>query len=88
MYDIMVSIPVQYEQVIVVEHQMSNFSAISLPEQNTFNEMMMMSALYQTNTPNWIFILSHCNNSPWVYMSLHSDFEPICLCSYSLKLRA
>ena len=38
------------------------------------NEMMMMSALFYTNTLSWIFIvLAHWNNSPWVDMSLHSD---------------
>jgi hypothetical protein len=39
-----------------------------------FNEMMMMSALYETNTLSCIFIvLAHWNNSPRVDMSLHSD---------------
>ena len=40
-----------------------------------FNEMMMMmSALYSTNTLSWIFImLAHWNNSSRVDMSLHSD---------------
>jgi hypothetical protein len=38
------------ELVIVVEHQMNNFSAISWREQVTFDEMMKMSTLYQTNT--------------------------------------
>ena len=38
------------------------------------NEMMMRSALFWTNTLNWIFIvLAHWNNSPRVEMSLHSD---------------
>jgi len=32
--------------VIVVLRQMSNFSAISWREHDTFNKMMMMSALY------------------------------------------
>jgi len=36
--------------------------------------MMMMSALYLTNTCSWTFIvLAHWNNSPRIYMSLHSD---------------
>jgi hypothetical protein len=41
------------------------FSARSLWEQVTFDEMMMMmSALYYTNTLSWIFIvLTHWNNS-------------------------
>ena len=35
---------------------------------------MMKSALFQTNTLSWIFIvLAHWNNSPRVDMSLHSD---------------
>jgi hypothetical protein len=38
------------------------------------NEMMMMFVLFSTNTLSWIFIvLAHWNNSPQVYMSLHSD---------------
>ena len=36
--------------------------------------MMMRSALYQTNTLSWIFIvLVHCNNSPQINMSHYSD---------------
>ena len=39
-----------------------------------FNEMMMRSALYLTNTQTWIFIvLVRWNNSPQVDMSLHSE---------------
>jgi len=39
-----------------------------------FNEMMMRSALYQTNTLSWIFIvLAHWNNSPLIDMLPHSD---------------
>jgi hypothetical protein len=39
-----------------------------------FNEMMMRSALHQTNTPSWTFIvLAHRNNGPQIDMSLHSD---------------
>jgi len=38
-----------------------------------FNEMMMRSALYSTNTLSWIFIvLAHWNNSPQAHMSAHS----------------
>ena len=38
-----------------------------------FNEMMMRSALYWTNTLSWIFIvLAHWNNSPRVDMSVNS----------------
>jgi hypothetical protein len=40
-----------------------------------FNEMMMRSALYQTNTLNWILlVLAHWNNSPRVDMSLQPVF--------------
>jgi hypothetical protein len=40
-----------------------------------FNEMMMRSTLYWTNTPTWIFIglAHHWNNCPRVDMLLHSD---------------
>ena len=40
-----------------------------------FNEMMMMSALLQTNTLKCFFfiVLAHWNNSQRVGMSLHSD---------------
>ena len=39
-----------------------------------FNEMMMWSAFYYTNTLSWIFIvLAHWNNSPQINMSHHSD---------------
>jgi hypothetical protein len=38
------------------------------------NEMMMISALFSTNTLSWIcIVLAHWNNSPRVKMSLHSD---------------
>ena len=36
---------------------MSNISAISWQEQATFDEMIMMSALYETNTLSLIFIV-------------------------------
>jgi hypothetical protein len=51
-------------------------SAISQREQVTFNEMMVMSTLFLTNTLSWIFIvLAHWNNSLCVdsHMSLQSD---------------
>jgi hypothetical protein len=36
--------------------------------------IMMRSALNYTNMHNWIFIvLAHCNDSPRVDISLHSD---------------
>ena len=39
-----------------------------------FNEMIMLFALYYTNTLSWIFIvLANWNNSLRVGMSLHSD---------------
>ena len=39
-----------------------------------FNEMMMRSALYYTNTLSWIFVvLAHLNNSLRVEMSLLLD---------------
>jgi len=39
-----------------------------------FNEMMMKSSLYKTNTLSWIFIvLAHWNNSLQIDMLSHSD---------------
>jgi hypothetical protein len=39
-----------------------------------FNEMMMRSALYYTNTLSWIFIvLTYWNNSLWIDLSPHLD---------------
>jgi hypothetical protein len=47
-------------------------SAISWREQVIFNAMMMMSALYLTNTLHWFFVvLAHWNNSACVSMSPH-----------------
>jgi len=47
---------------------------LSWREHVTFDEMMMISALYWTNMHSWIFIvLVHWNHSLWVDMSLHSD---------------
>ena len=60
--------------MIVSLCQMSHLSAISGREQVTFDEMMMISALYQTNMLSWIFIvLSHWSNIPRQDMSLHLD---------------
>jgi hypothetical protein len=62
------------EWVIVVYHQLCNFSAIE--NKLIFNEMMMKSALYWTNTLSWNFIVLahwHWNNSPLIDMSTHSD---------------
>jgi len=63
--------------VIVVLHQMSNFSAITWREQVTFDEMM--SALYRNNRFirnnrfHWIFIvLALYNNNLQVEISPHS----------------
>jgi hypothetical protein len=53
---------------------MRNVSAISWWEQVTFDEMIMMSALYWINLLSWIFIvLAHWNSSLRVDISLHSD---------------
>ena len=65
--------------------QNGDISGISWREQVTFDEMMMISTLYKTNTLSWIFKYLtettvrgytchpiHRNNSPWVYMSPHS----------------
>ena len=39
-----------------------------------FNEMIMRSALYETNTLSWFcIVLAHWNNSPQICMSPHSD---------------
>jgi hypothetical protein len=38
-----------------------------------FNEMMMRSALYETNTLSWMFIVLAHWNSPLVDMSFHLD---------------
>jgi hypothetical protein len=39
-----------------------------------FNEMMMRSALFYSNTLSWIFIvLDHWNNGSRIDMSLHSN---------------
>ena len=41
--------------------QISNFSALLWREQATFGQMMIMSVLYETDIPSWIFIvLAHC----------------------------
>ena len=57
---------------VICSLMLNNFSAVSWREQ--VNEMMMRSALSQTNTLSWIFIvLAHRNNSPQIDMSPHSD---------------
>ena len=53
---------------------MSNFMTYHGKNKLDFDEMMMMSNLYFTNTLSWIFIvLVPWNNSPRIDMSLHSD---------------
>ena len=43
-------------------------------EQHTFNEMMIVSALFKISTLNLIFIvLTHRNNGPQKHMSLNSE---------------
>ena len=51
---------------------------------------MMMSALYQTNTHSWIFIvLVHIHNIPQVNTRApHPDSLPTGLCPYSIIMRA
>ena len=62
------------ELMVVVYLQMSNVQLISWREQVTFNEMIIISALYWTNTLNWIFIVTaHWINSQRIDMLLHSD---------------
>ena len=62
-------------------------SAIAWREQVTFYDMIMMSALYYTNTLSWIFIvLSHRNKSPLGHIILIL-IKPV-FCSYSLILCA
>ena len=49
--------------------------------------MMMRSALYQTNTLSWIFIvLDHGNNSGPT-LTHYPDSKPTSFCSFSLMLR-
>jgi hypothetical protein len=53
---------------------MSNFSITSWREQITFNEIIMRSALYKTNTLSWIFIvLTHWKINPRVEVLPNSD---------------
>jgi hypothetical protein len=52
-----------------------------------FDEMIIMSALYYTNTLSWILIvLAHWNNSLWVDMSIHLDTLPWFQVNQSLLL--
>ena len=51
--------------MIVVQRQISIFKVYHGENKLIFNEMMMRSALYYTNTLSWIFIVpAHWNNSP------------------------
>jgi hypothetical protein len=53
-----------------------NLSRVKPRTIQLFNERMMMSALYETNMLTWIIIvLAHCNNSPQIDISLHSDIS-------------
>jgi hypothetical protein len=55
-----------------------------------FDEMMMISDFYQTNTFSWNFIvLVYWNNSPWLDMSSYSDkLDGFQSSSYSWMMRA
>ena len=49
-----------------------------------FNEMMMSSALYSTNTLSWMCtVLAHWNNSPRIDMSPYSDTLSYCRDSHN-----
>ena len=82
--------------MIVFQPQMSIFSAISWQEQVTFHEMMMMSALYYTNTRNWIFLVSSLKQqfagkqiaSLRNIILVTGYYDPTSLCSYTLVMRA
>ena len=53
---------------------MSNYSAISWQEQTTFDENMMMSALFWTNMLGWILlVLALWINNQLEDMSLHTE---------------
>jgi hypothetical protein len=55
----------------------------------TFNEVMMMSTLFQTSMLSWIYIvLAKWYNSPQSTTTHSSDTEPTSLCSYYLLLCA
>jgi len=50
------------------------FSAYIMARQVTFDELMVVPALYWTNTLSWkLIVLVHWSNSPRVDMSAHSD---------------
>jgi hypothetical protein len=79
------------ELVIIVKHQMSSLLSTSWGKQDTFDEMIMMSALFLTNTLSWILIvLAHWNKSlpkTCRFTQTHySSSEPTSLCLYSLVL--
>ena len=55
----------------------ANFKLYHGENKLIFNETMMRSALYYTNTLSWIFIVpAHWNNSPRLDTSSHSDILP------------
>ena len=85
------ALQIMSEGVTVVEHQLSNFSAISWREQVAFAEMMMMYALYQNNK---LVGFLQCQITETAVRgqtcrstrTYYSDSEPTNLCSYSLML--
>ena len=63
-------------KLLIVYCLMSNatFPSMSLREQLTFDEMIMMFLLYLRYTRSWIFtVLVIWYNCPWVNMWFHSD---------------
>ena len=78
--------------MIVVLRQNEQFLSYIMAG-TSYTDMMMVSALYWTNTINWIFTaLVHWNNSPGVDTSFYSDalfwFRAYRIYSYLLNLRA
>jgi hypothetical protein len=65
-----------------------NFQLIHDENKLHFDEMMMMSALYKTNTFNWIFIVLVQWNNSRSTRAHYPVSEIASLCSYSLLLRA
>jgi len=66
--------PFRVSEWLLFSATSANFQLYHGENKLILNEMMIRSALYQTNTLSWIFIvLVHWNNIPWVDMSLHSD---------------
>jgi hypothetical protein len=65
-----------------------SFHSVTLKNKLHFDEMMMMSALYKTNTFNWIFIVLVQWNNSRSTRAHYPVSEIASLCSYSLLLRA